>query len=125
MLDELLSSSEDLDTVIAYRYRLRLQTMYEECKDYGRTCAYQEELTLDMANSTVHEMWAVAKSLTRNAVDILNYFVSRKTNAILEGFNSKISIIKNRARGFRNMENFKNMIYFCMGGFEFPFLPIM
>ena len=124
-LDELFSSSEDLDTIIAYRYRLRLQAMYEECMDYGSACAFLEDLTLDMANSTVREMWAVAKSLTRNAVEILNYFVSRKTNAILEGFNSKISIIKNRARGFRNMENFKNMIYFCMGGFEFPFLPIM
>lgn len=124
-LDELFSSSEDLDTIIAYRYRLRLQAMYEECMDYGSACAFLENLTLDMANSTVREMWAVAKSLTRNAVEILNYFVSRKTNAILEGFNSKISIIKNRARGFRNMENFKNMIYFCMGGFEFPFLPIM
>ena len=25
----------------------------------------------------------------------------------------------------KNRENFKNMIYFCMGGFEFPLLPIM
>lgn len=124
-LDELLSSSEDLDTIIAYRYRLRLQAMYEECMDYGSACAFLEDLTLDMANSTVREMRDAAKSLTRNAVEILNYFVSRKTNAILEGFNSKISIIKNRARGFRNGENFKNMIYFCMGGFEFPLLPIM
>lgn len=124
-LDELLSSSEDLDTIIAYKYRLRLQAMYGECMDYESACAFLEDLMLDMASSTVHEMWAVAKSLTRNAVEILNYFVSRKTNAILEGFNSKISIIKNRARGFRNMENFKNMIYFCMGGFDFPFLPIM
>lgn len=33
--------------------------------------------------------------------------------------------LKNRARGFRNRENFKDMIYFCMGGFEFHFLPIM
>ena len=125
LLDELLSSSEDLDAIIAYKYRLRLQAMYEECMDYESACAFLEDLMLDMASSTVHEMWAVAKSLTRNAVEILNYFVSRKTNAILEGFNSKISIIKNRARGFRNMENFKNMIYFCMGGFDFPFLPIM
>ena len=125
VLDEILSSPEDLDTVIAYRYRLRLQSMYEECQDYESACSFLEELTLDMANSTVREMWDAAKSLTRNAVEILNYFVSKKTNAILEGFNSKISIIKNRARGFRNMENFKNMIYFCMGGFGFPFLPIM
>ena len=48
-----------------------------------------------------------------------------KTNAILEGFNSKISLIKSKARGFRNMENFKNMIFFCMGGFDFPSIKIM
>lgn len=70
-------------------------------------------------------MWSVAKSLTRNAVEILNFFISGKTNAILEGFNSKISLIKAKARGFKNMENFKNMIYFCMGGFDFPTQPIM
>ena len=49
-------------------------------------------------------------------------FLTSPTNAILEGFNSKISLIKSRARGFRNMDNFKNMIYFCMGGFDFPFI---
>ena len=122
-LDELLAS-DDLDTVIAYSYRLRLQDMYG-CSDYETACAFLEELALDMANSTARELWDMAKSLTRNAVEILNYFISRKTNAILEGFNSQISIIKNRARGFRNMENFKNMIYFCLGGFDFPFIPIM
>lgn len=122
-LDELLAS-DDLDTVIAYSYRLRLQDMYE-CRDYETACSFLEELALDMANSKVRELWNIAKSLTRNAEEILNYFVSRKTNAILEGFNSKISLIKSRARGFRNMDNFKNMIYFCMGGFDFPFIPIM
>ena len=110
--------------MIAYSYRLRLQDMYE-CRDYETACSFLEELALDMANSKVRELWNIAKSLTRNAEEILNYFVSRKTNAILEGFNSKISLIKNRARGFRNMDNFKNMIYFCMGGFDFPFIPIM
>ena len=110
--------------MIVYSYRLRLQDMYE-CRDYETACRFLEDLTLDMANSRVRELWDMAKSLTRNAVEILNYFVSHKTNAILEGFNSKISIIKNRARDFRNMENFKNMIYFCMSGFDFPFIPIM
>ena len=35
--------------------------------------------------------------LARNAVEIFNYVETKRTNAILEGFNSKISIIKNRA----------------------------
>ena len=56
--------------------------MYEECMDYESACAFLEELALGMANSTVREMWDAAKSLTKNAVEILNYFVSRKTNAV-------------------------------------------
>jgi len=41
----------------------------------------------------------------RNAQETLNYFDTGKTNALLEGFNSIISLIKHRARGFRNMMN--------------------
>ena len=43
----------------------------------------------------------------------------------VEGFNSKISIIKNRAREFRNMKNFMDMIYFCCGDLDICFQPIM
>lgn len=124
-LDEILSSEKSLDTIIAYKYKLKLQELYNNSLDYESACYFFEDLVLEMANSSVHEIRKVSESLTRNAVEILNYFISRKTNAILEGFNSKISLIKSKARGFRNMENFKNMIYFCMGGFNFPFIKIM
>ena len=124
-LDELLASGKNLDTIIAYQYKLRLHELYDKSRDFDEACYYFENLVLEMANSTVNEMAKVAKSLTRNAVEILNYFISKKTNAILEGFNSKISLIKSKARGFKNMKNFKNMIYFCMGGFDFPFIKIM
>lgn len=124
-LDELLSSEKNLDTIIAYQYKLKLQELYNKPRDFDDACYYFENLVMEMANSSVHEMAKISESLTRNAVEILNYFISRKTNAILEGFNSKISLIKSKARGFKNMKNFKNMIYFCMGGFDFPFVKIM
>lgn len=124
-LDELLSSGNSLDTIIAYKYKLKLQELYNDSHDFESACSFFEDLFLEMANSSVHEIRKVSESLTRNAVEILNYFISHKTNAILEGFNSKISLIKSKARGFRNMENFKNMIYFCMGGFDFPSIKIM
>ena len=111
--------------MIAYNYKLRLQEMYENSKDRESACYYFEELTQDLQNSGIVELERVSKSLTNNAVEILNYFESRKTNAILEGFNSMISIIKNRARGFKNMENFKNMIYFCLGDLGYPKALIM
>ena len=124
-LDELLSSENSLDTIIAYKYKLKLQELYNDSHDFESACSFFEDLVLEMANSSVHEIRKASESLTRNAVEILNYFISHKTNAILEGFNSKISLIKSKARGFRNMENFKNMIYFCMGGFDFPSIKIM
>jgi transposase len=34
------------------------------------------------------------------------------TNAVAEGLSSKIMAIKRRAGGFRNIENFKTVIYF-------------
>lgn len=122
-LDELLAM-ENLDTAVAYNYRLRLQSIYE-LKDRDSTCWEFEQLVMDLQNFPIREMSHVGKSLANNAEDILNHFDTGKTNSILEGFNSMISIIKNRARGFRNMENFKNMIYFCLGQLKFPKALIM
>jgi len=124
-LEELLQV-DYLDTVKAYDMRLRLQDFYSSHDSYDEGMVVDfEELALDFCNSSIKEMQKFGKLLTANAEHILNYFDTKSTNAILEGFNSKISLIKNRARGFRNMDNFMNMIYFCCGGLELPFAPIM
>ncbi|MCX6145772.1 MAG: transposase, partial [Candidatus Kapabacteria bacterium] len=39
----------------------------------------------------------------------------------LEGINSKIQLAKKRARGYRNIENFINMIYFISGKLKFDY----
>ena len=52
----------------------------------------------------------------RHFKEILNHFLYRKTNAILEGMNSIIQNIKRRARGFKNLECFKLMICLNCGG---------
>jgi len=46
---------------------------------------------------------------------IINFIKSQITNGILEGINSKIQLAKRRARGYRNINNFTNMIYFLCG----------
>nr|WP_321297951.1 ISL3 family transposase [uncultured Sphaerochaeta sp.] len=124
-LDQLLQV-EYLDTVQAYDCRLELQEFYESYRSYDEDMVSAfERLTIRFANSAVMEIRKFAQCLTRNAVEILNYFQTLRTNAILEGFNSKISIIKSRARGFRNMRNFMNMIYFVCGELSLPLQPIM
>jgi len=121
-----LLQTEYLDTVQSYSCRLELQDFYETHKAYDEDMLSAfERLTIKFANSPVMEMRKFAACLTRNAVEILNYFQTLRTNAILEGFNSKISIIKSRARGFKNMRNFMNMIYFVCGELSLPLQPIM
>ena len=52
---------------------------------------------------------------------IVNYFESKLTNGILEGINSKIQLAKKRARGFRNINNYMNMIMFTCGKLKFDY----
>ena len=107
-LEELLQV-EYLDTVKAYDMKLKLQDFYFRHKDYDEKTIFDfENMALDFCNSTMKEMQKLGEMLVRNAVEILNYFDTKRTNAILEDFNSKISIIRNRARGFRNMKNFRD-----------------
>ena len=124
-MEELLEV-ECLDTVKAYDIKLRLQDFYSSHDTYDERLCYDfEDLVLSLCNCAIHEMNKFGQMLARNAVEILNYFETKRTNAILHGFNSKISIIKNRARGFRSMKNFINMIYFCCGNLSIPFVPII
>jgi len=52
---------------------------------------------------------------------IVNYIESQINNGILEGLNSKIQLAKKRARGYRNISNFINMIYFTCGKLKFNY----
>ncbi|MEM6692317.1 MAG: ISL3 family transposase [Planctomycetota bacterium] len=49
----------------------------------------------------------VARMLKEHLDGILSYFRHRITNAITEGFNSRIQSIKSAARGFKNLSNYR------------------
>lgn len=63
-------------------------------------------------------MVKVAKMLKTRLTQVFNYFIHRITNALSKGINSKVEAIKNAARGFRNPERFKIMIWFRLGGLD-------
>jgi len=71
-----------------------------------------------MKLSRLQPMIKVGKTIEENLDNILNYFDNRLTNAILEGTNNIIQNIKGNARGFRNIEYFKAIIYLHRGDFE-------
>ena len=52
---------------------------------------------------------------------IVHFVTSHITNGILEGINCKIQLAKRRARGYRNINNFINMIYYLCGKLKFDY----
>jgi transposase len=56
----------------------------------------------------------VAEMIKNHLPRLLSYFRNRITNAMSEGFNSKIQQLKSAARGFRNFANYRiRILFFC------------
>nr|WP_300373209.1 transposase [Methyloprofundus sp.] len=62
-----------------------------------------------------------AKTVKAHWSGIVHFVESHITNGILEGINSKVQLAKRRARGYRNINNFINMIYFLCGKMKFVY----
>ncbi len=60
-----------------------------------------------MALSTLPEVQKLRRTLVRWRVEVLNYFVSRLTNARVEGFNAKAKLVKRRGYGYRSFRNYR------------------
>jgi len=71
-----------------------------------------------MKLSRLEPMKKVGNTLKEHLGNILNYYDDRLTNAALEGINNVIQNVKGNARGFRNPEYFKAIIYLYCGDFE-------
>jgi len=65
----------------------------------------------NILTNQLEEFYAVVDTIRSHLHGILNYFRYGMTNAIAEGFNTKINIIKRRAYGFRDLEYFMLKIY--------------
>lgn len=112
----------------------RKRDLAKESLRTGRACAMKEAMQriyeldsreeaaegLDglvswMKHSNLGPMKPVAKTLEKNRAEVLAYFDHGRTNSILEGLNSVIQSVKRAARGYRNFENFKAMIFLHLG----------
>jgi len=57
----------------------------------------------------------------RNHFDNILAFIDRNlTNAVAEGLNRIIKIVKNRASGYRNLDHFADIIYLTVGDLDIP-----
>jgi transposase len=66
------------------------------------------------------------KTLKTHWTGIINYVKAKINSGVMEGINNKIQLAKRRARGYRNINNFINMIYFIAGKikFNYPHYPL-
>lgn len=108
--------------VIANAYRLK--EMFNEfwaftsLEEAGSYLAYWCNLVED---SAIQPFIKAANTIKAHWSGIVNYAQSRLNNGILEGINSKVQLAKKRARGYRNISNFINMIHFIAGKLKFDY----
>lgn len=87
----------------------------EEAESY---LAFWCDLATD---SKIKPFVKAASTIKAHWSGVINYIESKINNGILEGLNSKIQLAKKRARGYRNINNFINMIYFTCGKLKFDY----
>lgn len=70
--------------------------------------------------SRLQPMKDFALMLRRHEQHIIPFIKTRLNNAISEGINRIIKIVKNRASGFANLEAFSDMIFLTVGDLDVP-----
>lgn len=97
-----------------YEAKERLHRLYR-CR--GRRWAEKslDHLLRDLdAQSRIEPLKTLAGTLRRWREEILHHFESGLTNAMTEGFNNKIKLIKRMAYGFRNPDAYnRRILYAC------------
>jgi transposase len=89
-----------------WSWKERLHEFYR-IRGYGRAAHAFEPMVAAMKASPEHEVRRLGKTLTYWREEVLNYFRTRMTNARLEGFNNVAAVVRRRAYGYRNPNNYR------------------
>lgn len=96
-----------------YDFKERLFTLYR-CKGRGWAEKSFDRIVRDLEKQTIRPLKTLRKTLLNWREEILNHFSSRLTNAMTEGFNNKIKLVKRMAYGFRNESVYDlRILYAC------------
>lgn len=74
------------------------------------------------AHSRLEPMKKMVRMIRRHWDGILGHFVHRITNGVVEALNNTAKSISHRARGYRTVDAFCQIMLLCMGGLEMPTL---
>ena len=107
-------------------YRLKeLFGVFWELKNTEEALAFLTYWCDVVMETDIQPFKQFVKTIKAHWSGILNYIKAKINTGVMEGINNKIQLAKRRARGYRNTENFINMIYFIAGKlkFNYPYYP--
>jgi transposase len=114
-------SKMNLKTGKAYRIKLALQEIYNSAVDKNDALVKLNSWLSWASRCRIEHIKDAAKTVKAHLEGILNYFDTRLTNGILEGINGLVQAARARARGFRNTDNFIDMVYLIGAKLDFKF----
>ena len=109
---------ENLKTAKVYQMKLTFQDIYRTIREPEAAREAIKKWLSWAVRSRLEPIKRFAKTVKSHFAGIMRYFTSRLTSGAIEGINSRIQEIKRRARGFRNVHNFINMIYLETAGLD-------
>lgn len=109
----------------AYRLKELFNDLWE-METEEEAIAFLVEWCKEVDESGIEPFKQFAKTVKSHWQGIVNFCETEISNGILEGINNKIQLAKRRARGYRCVKNFINMIYFLCGKltFDYPAYPL-
>jgi len=100
-----------------------LKDEFERFWDYKAPWAAERFIkhwTTTALKSRLEPIRKFVKTVRKHLHRILPYIANRLTNAIAEGLNRIVKIVKNRASGFRSLEAFTDIIFLTVGDVDIP-----
>ena len=117
-----LAEMIDLYPTLGQAYRLKeLFNDLWSMPDKVSAEAFLKQWCEEVEKSKIPAFMKFVKTVRSHWSGIIHFVETKITNGILEGINSKVQLAKRRARGYRNINNFINMIYFLCGKLKFDY----
>lgn len=112
----------ELYPTLGEAYRLKeLFNDFWNFSDFGEAVCFLAYWCDLVEDSAIIHFKKFVNTINAHWTGVINYIKSKISNGILESINSKIQLAKRRARGFRNINNFINMIYFIAGKLKYDY----
>lgn len=101
----------------------RLKDEFEQFWDYNAPWAAERFIKgwiKSTMRSRLEPMKKFVRTLRKHYDGVMAFIGTRLTNAVGEGLNRIVKIVKNRASGFRTLSAFTDMIYLTVGDMDIP-----